>query len=347
MIIISSLAEIKHPYLLAPDFSQSKLNFLLASAMDLFSSKFLIENKGISSYGSSDGSNVVNDIFFTKENTLYGLANSAMFSLTNNDTFLNNAKYIWNYIKTTFWEIGFGGVFIGVNSAGDPTIAGKSLEDQIFYSLLSLKLSSQDQSNNDYLSYFLKMNKLIKYNFVKNNNIASSTDLRFNPSTEYYVRSSAYYINYLIEEPHVSSISLPNTITIGEKLPVKIFIRNSESISMNISISGNVYLIPKSITTTTNTEEIELSFQNTVQSGSQNINFNITISKTSIQQFSSYVTLNPNVRIPNGLIYLVGAGLLAGIVVLVRRPPEIIREFIKDLNPDRIENTVNENEEQS
>ena len=150
--------------------------------MNFFLTNFLISGKGIASYGSS--LMVASDNFFAKENALFGLTCLDMYKFDGNNTYLTNAKYIWNYLKGNFWDIKFGGVFIGINEAGDPTITGRSIEDQIFYALLSLRIASIETTNNSYISDYLTLSTLINKNFVKNNLVASSTDLYFNPSSE-------------------------------------------------------------------------------------------------------------------------------------------------------------------
>ncbi len=335
MIIISSLSQIKHISYLAPNFTKTDLENILSKSMDFFINKFLVEGEGIASFGTADGSYISSQTFFAKENALYGLANLDLYKLTGNTSYESNAEYIWKFIKDTFWEISFGGVFIGITAEGDPTILSKSIEDQIFFDELSLELSSLKPNDTNYLAYYLKMYVLIKHNFIKGNSIASSTDYRFNPSSEYYVRSAAYYINFLVNSPHISTIKMPNSIIVGSKLPTKIFISNNANVVLNVSIASSSSFNPVSFHANQSLIEKDLAFENSAQSGSQKLNFNLTISKTLIQQLSISTSLSPNVRIPNGLIYLVGAGILAGLVILVRRPPEFIKSYIQELRAEQ------------
>ena len=345
MIIISSLAQIKHLSFLAQDFTKTDLEEILTKSMDFFVSKFLVSNKGIASYGSFDGSFVSNTTFFAKENALFGLANLDLYRLTGNISYENNAEYIWSYIKNTFWEISFGGVFIGITIKGDPIILSKSIEDQIFFDELSLELASLNPNNNNYLAYYLKMSILIKHNFIQNNNVASSTDYRFNPSSEYYARSAAYYIDFQVNTPHISAIIVPESIIVGSKLPTKIYLSNTANIKLNISISADNHFTPVSLLANTSLIDHEFVFQSSVESGSQQLNFNVSISKTLIQQLTISTNLTPNVRIPNGLIYLAGAGILAGLVVLVRRPPEFLKKYFQELRIDNPSTESNEPED--
>lgn len=344
MIIISSLAQITHISLLAPGFTKTNLENILTKSMDFFVSKFLVSEAGIASYGNADGSSVTNQMFFAKENALYGLANLALYKLTGNSTYASNAEYIWSYIKNAFWEMSFGGVLGAISAQGDPMVLSKTLEDQVFFAELSLELASLKPNDPNYLAYYLKMYVLIKHNFIQNYNVASSTDYRFNPSSEYYVRSTAYYIDFLITSPHISAISMPDSIIVGSKLPTKIYISNNANTILNVSIKSSNSFTPVSFLANKSVVEQDLTFENSVSSGSQKLQFNLTISKTLIQQVSIETKLNPNVRIPNGLIYLVGAGILAGLVVLVRRPPEFIKKYIQEL---REQQSSNETEQQN
>lgn len=337
MIIISALSQIKHISFLETGFTKQKLETMLSKSMNLFLTKFLVANKGIVSFGSADGSSIATGSFFAKDNSLFGLACLDMYTFSGNTTYLSEAQNIWSFLKNDFWEIGFGGVFIGINDNGDPTIAGKSIDDQIYFALLSLRLSSLVSSNTNYMAYYLTMSTLIKKNFVNSNRVASSTDLRFNPSSEYYVQSAADYINFLVQIPHVSVLITPKSVIIGSEVPVTIFISNINNIPLNISITSDNYLNPASSITNASSFETSLKFNNDVTTGSQNIYFVVSILKTNIQSITAYVTFSPNVRIPNGLIYLLGAGILAGLVVLVRRPPAFLKKYIDELREERTE----------
>ena len=224
-------------------------------------------------------------------------------------------------------------------------IAGKAIEDQIFFALLSLELASLDLNNANFLSYYLKMVILINHNFIQGNNVASSTDLRFNPSSEYYVRSVAYYIKFIITIPHVSLITVPNSIIIGNTLPTKIYVSNLGNLLLNISIDSTNSFSPVSLVTNETFVERELVFESNVQAGYQKLQFNISISKTLIQQLYINTNLTPNVRIPNGLVYLIGAGILAGLVIFIRRPPEFIKNYVHDLKIER--QPITESEERN
>lgn len=337
MIIISALSQIKHISLLENGFTKQKLDTILSKSMNFFLTKFMISNKGIVSFGSSDGSSIATGSFFAKDNSLFGLACLDMYKFSGNTTYLSEAQNIWSFIKNNFWEIGFGGVFIGINDNGDPIIAGKSIDDQLNFALLSLRLSSLVPSNVNYMAYYLTMATLIKKNFVIGYRVASSTDLRFNPSSEYYVQSVADYINFLVQIPHVSVLITPKSVIIGSDVPVTMFISNINNISLNISITSQSYLNPVNTLTNASSFKTNLKFNSDVVTGSQNINFDISILKTNIQSISANVTFNPNVRIPNGLIYLLGAGILAGLVVLVRRPPAFLKKYIDELKEERRE----------
>lgn len=346
MIIISALADISHVNLLSSSLSKTGLLQILTKSINFFIDKFLVNGKGIVSYGSSDGSSIANDTFFAEDNALFGLTLLKMYSLTSNSSYLSYAEYIWSYLKQTFWDVGPGGLFIGVNAAGDTIIAGKSIEDQIFFSLLSLQLASLEPSNVTYLAYFLQSSTLIFYNFVKGTNIASSTDIRFNPSSEYFLRSATYYIDFLSQIPHISAIFYPSSIIIGSKLSLNIFINNYMSLPLNISITADNYLNPVNTLSSSNNIQKDIEFNRDIQSGTQNIYLKLYLSKTLTQTLTLNINFTPNVRIPNGLIYLAGAGILAVIIFIVRRPPEFLKKYIQDLKNIQTEIPNNETHEQ-
>ena len=334
MIIISSLAQIKHISFLEKGFTKNDLKSMLFKTMNFFLTKFTVPNKGIASFGNANGLFVSNSTFFAKENALYGLANLKLFELTGNSTFKNQAIYIWSFLKTDFWE-NFGGLLIGITIEGDPTMLSKTVEDQIWFADLSLQLATLNPINSTYIAYYLKMFVLIKHNFIQNNNIASSTDYRFNPSSEFYCRSATYYVDFLINSPHISAISVSKSIIIGSKLPVKIYLSSFRNLGTNISVSSSNHFNPISLRVNSSVIETNFGYQNSVQSGSQKLEFNMTISQSLVQQLYIETYLKPNVRIPNGVIYLIGAGILASMVVLVRRPPEFIKKYIQEIKFDR------------
>lgn len=342
MIIISVLSEISvsHLSLLENGFTKAKLQTILDKSMNFFITKFLITDKGISSYGSFDGSNIVTDSFFAKENTLYGLSCLDLYKYTNNITYLTQAENIWSFLKTDMYEGSFDGVFIGINDQGDPTIAGKSIEDQIFFSLLSLRLAHYSPSNNSYMTSYLTVSNLITLNFINGYQVASSTDLRFNPSPEHYIRSAAYYVEFLVLTPHISAVFIPQFVVIGSKVPLKVFFNNPLNTTLNISISSGEYLETYTELSNSSSLATDLTFTNDVPNGYQDLTFSLAISKTPIQSLKGSFDFTPNVRIPNGLIYLVGAGILAGLVVLVRRPPEILKKYLDELREETPEASI-------
>ena len=334
MIIISSLSQINHITWLQEGFTKAKLETILSKSMDFFLNHFLILNHGIAAFGSADGSFVSTYAFFAKENALFGLANLNLYKLTGNQSYVNYAKNIWTYLKNTFWDSSFGGLYMGITSLGDPFITSKSIEDQIFYTELSLRLASLNPAQTIYMDDYLRTAVLINHNFIQGVNIASSTDPKFNPSSEYYTRSAAYYVNLLVGLPHISAIFVSKSIIIGEKLPLKIYISNMENIKLNISLVSSNYFSAMSLTPNSSSINLDLTLNNDVQTGNENIYFNLSISRTLIQQLSISTNLNPNVRIPNGLIYLLGAAVLATIVVIVRRPPEFIKKYIQEIKAE-------------
>ena len=147
----------------------------------------------------------------------------------------------------------------------------------------------------------------------------------------------------MVNVPHISSIVGPTSVIIGSKVPVKIFISNSFSIPLNISIASSNYLDPVSTLSESNHVETELEFTPDITTGVQIIDFNVTILKTRVQNLSIDINFTPNVRIPNGLIYLIGAGILAGMVVIVRRPPEFLKRYIDELRAESAEANIAEN----
>ena len=347
LIIISSLEQIKHVSFLESNFTIDQLKAIEIKSINFFLTKFVTVIGGISSFGSADGSMISNDTFFAQDNSLFGLALVNLYQVYGNESYLSEAENIWSYIKQNFWDIGPGGLFIGVNSMGDPVISGKAIEDQIFFAQLSLKLASIVPINSDYLAYYLKLSTLINYNYIKNNLVASSTDLRFNPSSEYYVQSASYYIDFLVNSPHISTITYSNSIIIGSKLPVQIFMVNYNNVPMNISISADNYFDPTYVISNSSSVAKDLEFTTDIQSGLRNIYIEISISNAVIQKFTLSVNFTPNVRIPNGLLYLIGAGILAGIVVLVRRPPEFLKKYIQELKKEQSSTPVNDPETRS
>ena len=302
--------------------------------LDFLYNHFHTTNGGVLAVSLADGSNISQGAYFANANALFGLANLAFYLHTSNTTYLNRAIESWEFLKNNLWESGFGGVFGGVNSFGDPIIAGKTLEDQVLFALLSEQLIPYETYVNGtehFLDYYIHTNQILKLRFVSGTTVWSSADRRLYHSNETFLQSTGLYQYYLNQVPHIIDVTSPESVIIGTDIPVNVDIYNS-GLSLNLTITGGSSF--EKITQITNLSQVNynLHFLDTVQSGNYPLDFTLYLAGNVLGTIEININLTPNVRIPSGLLYLGGAGILAVVVLVIRRPPERLKKIIAELN---------------
>lgn len=304
----------------------------VSSSLLFFKNHYKV-GQGMASLGVRDGSVVSSDTYFAKDNALYGLASLKYFEKTQDGTFLTEAKNSWSFLVDKLWEEGFGGVFGGANQFGDPIIAGKSLEDQVYFSLLSVRLGAYGGLADGYLDYFLQTDKIIKLRFKENTYIFASADRKLYTSNELYIRAAAFAHYYFLETPHLVGVGTPREAIVGQAVKTEVYVRTIPNVPLNITFTSDVDFEQKSIlVNNSSTIRLDLQFGNNIKAGYHDILGTVLLRKVKIQDITLEVNMKANVRIPSGLLYLVGAAVLAGVIIVVRYPPNWLKERLNELN---------------
>ncbi|MHA1990799.1 MAG: hypothetical protein ACW98A_07520 [Candidatus Hodarchaeales archaeon] len=270
--------------------------------------------------------------FSARDNAIYGLANLVYFSqFENNVVYKNQAVNVWNFINDVLWDAGFGGLFTGTDGLV-PNFAGKGLEDQIQYSLLSLHLWGADKTNLRYLDRYLETDSFIK-NYLyddKSGRFFSSVDRFGTATSEFEAISSIWGWYYLINTPRIVSIEYDNNPTIGLDTEIKFKIYSPIIQEYDLTIEPSDDTIFKSHSESLMvdglTEKvINLPYVENPQASSIELQAELKLQNTSISEIDWFLDILPNTRIPSGFLYLIGAGILFFAIVIVRRPPEWLK----------------------
>jgi hypothetical protein len=89
---------------------------------------------------------------------------------------------------------------------------------------------------------------------------------------------------------------------------------------------------------------VNARFNSDIAPGKYIIQISLALKNTIFQTFEIIIDMKANVRIPSGLIYLLGAGILAGVFILVRRPPEWLQKRLKEWNLDSLDSPSEQNQ---
>ena len=334
MLIALSLLSINASRLgLSSDTIANQVKLML----DFFRNNFRPENLGVIAVGSANGTVASNNVFFAKDSVLYGLANLAYYEKfsTTNDIYLTEAKQIWGFVVENMWDEGFWGVFGASNSEGLAVIAGKALEDQVLFGLLSARLMPYETTQQDrYTDFYLQTDAIIKlrYQSVSGNQFWTSADRRLNPSFDLFARPAAYAGLYLQETPHIIGVEISESAVIGSKVPIIIYIKTLSNVPLNITVQNESGFNQVSVIANESITVLEIQSDSNTFPGQRSLSISLSLKKTEFQLFEFTIDLLTNVRVPSELIYLVGAGILAGAILLVRRPPEWLQKRINEFN---------------
>ena len=318
--------------------------------LDFFRTYFRQSELGLLSVGLANGTVLSSDLFFAKDSILYGLTNLAFYQSKQNAEilYLTEAKDMWHFVVDAMWEDGFGGIFGASNSDFLPIIAGKALEDQVLFGLLSARLMPYESDPEDqFTNFYLELDKIINLRYRSNTAFWASADRRLNPSNELFARPTAFAGYYLQETPHIIAIEYPDSVIIGAEIPLTIYTKMISGIALNLTLTSSSsseftqqsYLINTSIFT------ITVKFDSDIQPAQRQIHLSLSLRKTEFQTFDLPVSLKANVRVPTELIYLVGAGILAGALLLLRRPPEWLNKRLRELNLTQINSSTESKDE--
>lgn len=316
--------------------------------LDFFRSHFRQSELGLLSVGLANGTVLSSDLFFAKDSILYGLTNLAFYQSKQNAKilYLTEAKDMWHFVVDAMWEDGFGGIFGASNSDFLPIIAGKALEDQVLFGLLSARLMPYESDPEDqFTNFYLELDKIINLRYRSNTAFWASADRRLNPSNELFARPTAFAGYYLQETPHIIAIEYPDSVIIGAEIPLTIYTKMISGIALNLTLTSSSSFTKQSYLVNTSVSSIIVKFDSDIQPAQRQIHLSLSLSKTEFQTFDLQISLIANVRVPTELIYLVGAGILAGALLLLRRPPEWLNKRLRELNLTQINSSTESKDE--
>ncbi|OLS22659.1 MAG: hypothetical protein HeimC3_29330 [Candidatus Heimdallarchaeota archaeon LC_3] len=321
------------------DVSDTQIDFQLKNTLDFLRNNLVnSETKAITSFSNKDGS-LTSSNYFARENGMYGLANLLYYNNSNEHDviYLNQAKNVWTFMNDEMWDFGFNGLFSGTDG-NVPIIAGKGLEDQVQYALLSLFLWGIDETNPRYLDKYLETDAFIKeYLFEENSGrFYGSTDRFGKPSPFGQAISNIWGWNYFLNSPQIVSVTYNDQPTIGLDTEVTFQIFSPVLLEFDLEIEPLSNKIFKSysekITVNGLTKVVvNLPYVENPQASYNELYARLRLQNTTIASINWFVDILPNTRIPSGFIYLVGAGVVFLIFIIIRKPPEWLKSQVKSV----------------
>lgn len=335
MLISYFLSQIDPNYLST---TKDQLGLLIKSTLDFFRENIVTPNHGIVSFATIDGDQI-SSTYFARDNALYGLMNLFYYNEfeTGNPIYLNEARNAWKFLNDILWDSGFGGLFSGTDGSV-PVIAGKGLEDQIQFALLSLNLWEVDNDNPQYLDKFLETNKFIKVYLINPNTgrFYSSVDRFGRPSDANQAISNFWGWYYLVNSPRIISLELKSDLILGiePKIEMNLFSPINQEFELKVIPSTNKIFKPKIQNVTIDgftRVSISVPYADNPQSGGEILTSSLILENYSLDTFYWNFIIDENTRIPNGFLYIFGAGLLILAIIILRRPPVWLKERASSL----------------
>ncbi len=278
---------------------------------------------------SSNGSHI-SDTVSCRTNALYGITNIRLYQETNNATYLSRAQSCLQTIHDLFYDWGYPGYI----TATRDVLTNKRLTDNSLTCLLAAEIIKHKSNDELAKNIFATLTEFIQATFIGEKDIdCASVSRKLIPDEIYSFGSSSYKLWVFSQLPHILSISLPEEIERGDSFNIKTNIYCPLRINTILNITGtwikNVTLssyADKDIFTKT----LEIKIPDNADTGKTTIKVEFFYLNKSISTILvPFKIKSEGILLPRGVIFVVGAGGLGALALLVKYPPSQIKKVLE------------------
>lgn len=273
------------------------------------------------------------DVLKLRTNALYGIINLMLYEITSNTNFLDRGKAIFDFIRSNMYDRGFGGFFDVVDKNGMLVVQRKSTTGNALACLLSSKLCKFYPTNETIKTTLVRTNRFIEENLLNENSglYYITCERSGSPLIQHSLQTDTIRLWQRVNSLHIINGSISSEISIGDKIEIDLYLNNKENLNYSIFINGDE-VESYNQTSTDSHLSLLLNLKSNAEIGYSDIDITIKVLSGTIDQDSVQIRIGSDRRLPQGLVYLIALGLLAGIVVVVRYPPKNIGEILTRLS---------------
>ncbi len=267
-----------------------------------------------------------------RTNALYGIINLFLYEKTSDTDFLDRGKAVFDFIRLNMYDRGFGGFFDVVDKNGMLVVQRKSTTGNALACLLSSKLLKFFPTNETMKTTLVRTNRFIEENLRnKESGLYYITCERSGiPLMQHSFQTDALRFWQRVNSLHIINGSVRSEVSIGEQVKLDLYLQNSANLNYSIFITGDE-IVPFNQTSSDSSLSLLLNLKSNAEIGYSEIDVSIKLLSGEIDQSSFQIKIGSDRRLPQGLVYIIALGLLAGIVVVVRYPPKNLGEFLTRL----------------
>ncbi|MFX0113339.1 MAG: hypothetical protein ACFFB3_02205 [Candidatus Hodarchaeota archaeon] len=294
----------------------------------------------------SENGTIISDTVSCRTNALYGIANIRLFEETGNGSFLARAEANLQTIEDLFADIGFPGYI----AATADTLSGKRLTDNSLTCLLATLVYKHNAGNLLARRIFAEVAEFLQTTFfnpwVDLDCAVVSRGLLV--SDIFSFGSSSYKLWVLSQLPHILTARAPDEIERGSSFAAEIEIFCPLSIELTLNITGPE--IKSKIQTfyssgeeeNAQRQQITIVIPETAETGHTRVSVEINYLNRSISAMEFPLSIrSEGILVPRGIIFVIGAGGLGALALLVKYPPRQIKELLEMAVDDQGERDKN------
>ncbi len=301
-------------------------------------------------------------IYTAKTNALFGIVSVLLYDATNNSTYLNNAKNVFNFLYENLWDIGFSGLFKSVNSDGDLLVQAKDSTSNFLMAFLTYLLLMQEPNNPLYYNFLSQILHFIDNTFKNDvqhytpylsgfyyRMIATRQNVAFG-STTYESEALAHFV--LAQLPYIIKFAFPSKVTLGMPIDGKIMIYNPAKINMTLKYyvydtsKGTWQLLSAQNVSAHGLLNVRLLLPNTISPDLLYFKINLELPQIVLDEI--YFTTKLGGTAPpvgNLFLLIIAGGAIMIAIFFIRSPPQFLVEIQKQLT--EIQNVERETETSS
>jgi hypothetical protein len=265
---------------------------------------------------------------------LFGLASMESYRTTNNQTYLLWAKQVANYVISELWDNGFGGFFGSVSDEGDILVAGKKIEDNFLAAQLLCQLVVHDTGDlfEPILATLLSLLRETlghQLDTTYNSLYPTAVDRKLLSNGIFNARTQSIATFSLSELPHIIYLTRQNLYPIGREMPLILNVQLGHLPIIHLRIQGETTGIDISQNITIQElSSIQLLPVQGSRVGYHFLDLTLSIREISFEKSRLQIRCGGDILIPQGIIYLLAIGVIAGVVIVIITPPELLKKWL-------------------
>ncbi|MFX1534883.1 MAG: hypothetical protein ACFFDI_11725 [Promethearchaeota archaeon] len=317
----------------ATDLNSETIKSRCIETMNVLGTHLLEPNGQVRPFSSRDG--MIKPQFTTcRDLALFGLASMESYRTTNNQTYLLWAKLVANYLIAELWDNGFGGFFGSVSDEGDILVAGKKIDDNFLAAQLLCQLVVHDTGDlfEPILATLLSLlRETLGHQLDTTNKILYPTavDRKLLSNGIFNARTQSIATFSLSELPHIIYLTRQNLYPIGRETPLVLNVQLGYLPRILLRIQGETTGIDISQNITTqDLSSIQLLPVQGSRVGYHSLDLTLSIREIPFEKPTLQIRCGGDILLPQGIIFLLALGVIAGVVIVIVTPPELLKKWL-------------------